>query len=116
MIRKIIIGIVILVVLVIIYNLLIQITTAVKSSERLSTAAETVYNLEIKNKELKKQLIDIGSADFIEQQARDKLGLGRKGETVVIVPQDKIKMILGVSKIEETRFPNALGWWKVFFK
>lgn len=117
MIRKIILGASILVVLVITYNLLVQIMDAMRSGERLSSQAETVYKLEAKSRELKKKLSQIQSPLFIEQQARDKLGMAKPGETIVIIPEEKLKQVLGASQSsQEVRLPNWLGWWKVFFK
>ncbi len=116
MIRKIILGVIMLIVLVIALNLVSQIMSAVKSGDRLSSAADIVYKLEVKNKQLQKKLTQIKSQEFIEEQARDKLGLTRKGETIVIIPEEKLKLILGASESAKPRFPNWLGWFKVFFK
>ena len=116
MVRKIILGTIILVVLMVAYNLLIQITDAVRSGERLSKAADMVYKLEAKNRDLKKKLAQIQSPEFIEEQARNKLGLSKVGETVVIIPEDKLKLIMGVSTSTQIRLSNWLGWWKVFFR
>lgn len=88
---------------------------AVKSSERLSAAADTVYQLEAKNKQLKKKLTQIQSPQFIEEQARNKLSLSKSGETIVIIPEDKLKQVLGATQSARVRLPNWLGWWKVFF-
>lgn len=114
--KKITIGLGLIVVIVIAYNLIGRIIEAVSSSERLSQAAEELYQLEMKNKELKKTLSEIKSTDFIEKQARDKLGLAKEGETVVIIPPEVLERVLGESKrLEEVKLPNWLGWWKVFF-
>lgn len=110
-------GAIIVVVLVIAYNLVIQITTTMKSGERLSSQAEIVYKLEAKNRELKKKLTQIQSSEFIEEQARDKLGLAKPGETVIIIPEDKLKSVMGGTvSAQQLRLPNWLGWWRVFFK
>lgn len=114
MIRKIVVILAVILVLLIAYNLINQILVAFKSSDRLSAAAEKVYSLEAQNSELKKKLQEIKSPQFIEQQARDKLGLSRKGETVVIIPEQKLKEVLGVSQSAEIRFPNWQGWLKIF--
>ena len=116
MIRKIIYGVVFIIVLIIAYNLVAQITQAIKSGERLSEATELVYKLQGKNKALKKKLSEIQSAQFIEQEARNKLGLSKKGETVVIIPEDKLKLVMGTSQSVQIRLPNWLGWWQVFFR
>lgn len=116
MVKKITLGIAVLIMAIIAYNLISQIFDALKSGERLSKEAEQVYKLEAQNKELKKKLTEIKSPQFIEEQARNKLGLGKKGETLVIIPQDKINQILGTSQsAQEVRLPNWLGWLKVFW-
>lgn len=117
MLRKAIISSIIVIVLVIVFNLVTQIINSIKSGDRLSAQAEIVYNLEAKNRELKKKLTQIQSTQFIEEQARDKLGLSKSGETVVIIPEDKLKAVMVATQSAQiTRLPNWLGWWKVFFK
>lgn len=116
MIKKIIIGVVLLLSLMIGYHLVRQTMEAAKSGERLSQAAEAVYKLEIKNKELKKKLTQIKSLEFIEEEARNKLGLAKNGETVVVIPEEKLKLILGASQSAQIRLPNWLGWLRVFWK
>lgn len=117
MFRKVIYGVILTVVLIIAYNLVVQITQAIKSGERLSEATDKVYQLQAQNKELKKKLTKIQSPDFIESQARDKLGLSKKGETVVIIPEQILNLVLGTSSSAQlARLPNWLGWLKVFFK
>ena len=88
---------------------------ALKSSDRLSQAADAVYQLEAKNRELKKKLAQVQSAEFVETEARNKLGYSKPGETVVIIPEDKLKLMMGSTKSAEIRLPNPLGWFKVFF-
>ena len=116
MVRKIALGTIILIILVIIYNLVTQIMAAVKSGERLSQSAEAVYKLELKNKQLKKKLSQMQSLDFIEEEVRNKLGFARKGETMIIIPEEKLKLVLGVNSPAQIRLPNWLGWLKVFFR
>lgn len=93
-----------------------QILEATKSGERLSQAADEVYKLEAKNRQLKKQLSDIQTLEFIEEEVRNKLGLAKAGETVVVIPDEKLKSVLGASSSAQIRFPNWLGWLKVFFR
>lgn len=116
MIKKIAIGLVILALLIVGYNLIIQIKEAMKSGERLSESADVVYKLEAKNKALKEKLAQVQSQAFIEEEVRNKLGLAKKGETIVVIPEDKLKLVLGTSASAQIRLPNWLGWLKVFFK
>lgn len=116
MIKKIALGLVILVILAVTYNLITQITEATKSGERLSQAVDEALKLEAKNKQLKKKLSQIQSPAFIEEEIRNKLGLAKIGETMVIIPEEKLKSVLGASQLAQVRLPNWLGWLKVFFK
>ncbi|MBI2338727.1 septum formation initiator family protein [Candidatus Daviesbacteria bacterium] len=116
MVKKIVLGIIIFAVLIVAYNLIIQIMGGIKSGERLSSAADAVYKLEIKNKELKNKLAQIQSPEFLEEEIRNKLGFAKKGETIVVIPEEKIKSVLGTNSSLEVRLPNWLGWLKVFLK
>lgn len=115
--KRIVLLIALLVVLLIVYKLLSQIMDALKSGDRLSQQAQKVFNLENKNKDLEKRLTEVQSEEFIEQQARNKLGLGKAEETIIIIPDEKLKEVLGASKsAQAVRLPNWLGWWRVFWK
>lgn len=115
--KKISFIVIIFISLLIAYNLFNQIFQALKSGERLSIAAETLYRLELENKKLKEKLEYIKSNEYIEEQARNKLGLGRKGETVVIIPNDKLNQVLGASESAQKQvdsIPNWYGWLRLF--
>lgn len=115
--KKLVLAVILTVVLILAYNILGQITAALKAEERLQEAVEKLHSLEVKNKELKKKLEFVQTADFIEREARDKLGLVREGETLVVIPDEKIRLILNQDREKENiRLPNWLGWWRVFFK
>ena len=109
---------IVIIILIIAYNLLGQIFTTLKSGERLKTATDELYSMEQKNQMLKKKLTQVQTQDFIEQQARDKLGLGKGNETIMVIPDNKINQVLGVkeeSKQPEIKIPNWQGWLKLFF-
>lgn len=116
MIKKISLVVIILVSLIVAYNLITQTLEATKSGERLSQAAEVVYKLQVKNENLKKKISQIKSPEFIEKEVRNKLGFAKKGETVVVIPEEKLKMVLGTSASAQIRLPNWLGWMRLFFK
>ncbi len=117
MIRRVIQLLIVCLVLILIYNLLVQIIDALKSQDRLSEQAEKVYKLETKNRELRNKLSQIQSPQFIEEIARNKLNLSKEGETIIVIPENTLKMIMGASaSAQEIRLPNWLGWWKLFFQ
>lgn len=72
--------------------------------------------LEAEQARLQKEFEYAQSPEFIEQEARNRLGLAREGETVVLMPNDKLPMINGATeeKIQEN-VPNWKRWWKLFF-
>ncbi len=108
--------IVILVVLILSYNILAQTFNTLKSESRLAEATNELNRLQRQNQELKKRLTEVKSPEFIEQQARDKLGLAKSGETVVIIPDKEIEKVLGVNtEVEEVKLPNWQGWLRLFF-
>ncbi len=116
MIKKIGLILIILTVLIVAYKLILQIFDALKSGDRLGAKENIVYNLEAENKKLKDKLSEAESPEFIEQEARNKLGLAKFGETIVIIPDEKLKQVLEASNsAKEVRLPNWQGWLKVFF-
>lgn len=106
-----------LIIVIVASNMIGQIYQAVKSGDRFSNELEKLRTLEIKNEELKSQLKLVKTFSFIEQQARDKLGLVKEGETVVVIPTERISQVLGMQQEGniEVKLPNWLGWLKLFF-
>ena len=115
MFRKISIVIGIFIVLILSLNVIGQILSTLKSGERMDQATEKLHKLEVENRNLKNKLENVKSNDFIEEEARNKLGLAKEGEIIVIIPDETIDLILGKKKAEIVRLPNYLGWWRVFF-
>lgn len=77
---------------------------------------EVLHRLEVENKRLKDELTYSESPLFIEQEARNRLGLGREGEEIVLLPKqqetgDK-KQETGEGK---ESVPNWKKWWRLFF-
>src|SRR3989344_7028860 len=101
MFKKISIVIGILIVLILSLNLIGQIINTLKSGERIDQATEKLHQLETENKELKNRLEEVKSSDFIEAEARNKLGLAKEGEIIVIIPDETIDLILGKKKEEK---------------
>lgn len=115
MIKKISLALIILFISLFAYTLITRTIEAVRSGERLSQSADLVYELEARNKNLKKRLSEVQSQTYIEEEVRNKLGFVKKGETIVVIPEDKLKLVLGASSPAEPRLPNWLGWLRVFF-
>lgn len=99
------------------YALGSQIYDSLRSGDRLNQETKKLVNLQKRNMELKNKLSEVQSVGFIEEEARNKLGLAREGETVVIISQKEIDKVLGVEKkqVEEPKIPNWQGWLKLFW-
>lgn len=104
------------VLLIIIYSLVTQIVSSFRSGDRLTEALDKLRELQIKNTALKQSLKEAASPEFVEQQARDKLGWAKEGEVVVVIPEEIIQKTLTAEKPNVPRLPNPFGWWQVFFR
>jgi len=98
----------------------------VRNIQKIRNANEKIDNAEKKledlNKEsllLQKKLKEVESTNFIEKEARDKLGLAKEGEIVLILPEDEVLRKLSPKDIngEEIMLTeeNWKEWFKLFF-
>src|SRR5258708_31594913 len=88
-----------------------QISQALQAGTRLELEVEQVNSLQKENVKLKEQLSYVGSQDYLEQIAHDKLNLSQKGEVVVIVPPEVLEKALAVPKnVSSPQIPNWQGW------
>ncbi len=52
----------------------------------LDREEERFAKAKLENEELNRESVKLQSPEYIEKQARDKLGLGKEGEAVVVLP------------------------------
>lgn len=90
------------------------------ASQRIRKEEERLVSLVKENEELRKKLRYLQSEEFVEREARDKLGLVKEGETVVIGEE-----ILGKSSTNGTGSTSREGeeslpvwreWVRLFWK
>jgi len=114
--RKKIIGFTILIVGVsLIINLPGDIWRLSKAGDQTKTAEEKVRKLEKERQELLEKRQYYQSDEFVEEEARNKLGMARPDETVVILPPN-VSQVLGRSEnVPVSEIPNWQRWWKLFF-
>lgn len=74
---------------------------------------QVLSRLIAKNKQLQEELKEATSPAFVEQQARDKLGLVREGETVVIMDKSQNSELRPQENLKE--LPSWKQWWRLFF-
>lgn len=114
-----------------IIGLLISITVClilalslIKNISRVKYGREIIQKNEAKlnkvrdeNKRLEDELKKVQSEDFIEKQFRDKLGLVKEGEIVMVLPEaDIVKKLSPIipQEEEEKPKPNWQKWWELF--
>jgi len=91
------------------YNRNRQLNLEIKKLEATAKEIET-QNLDILN--LAKYL---DTEEFLESEARTKLGLQKPGETTVVVNTPKDGSIATGTVAEAKETDNIVEWWKYFF-
>lgn len=89
-----------------------------RAEKKIEEAQERVEKLKEENQELSQKLESVKSQEYIEKQLRDKLGLAKEEETVVVLPDDEVLRKLAPKLEEEEDVlpdPNWKKWVKLFF-
>ncbi|MCL4360507.1 septum formation initiator family protein [Patescibacteria group bacterium] len=75
-----------------------------------------VSTLQHEQKSLNKQLQDAQSPEYIEREARNRLGLAKPGETVVLLPNGGTQAMTSPQQGKTGgASPHWREWWKLFF-
>ena len=85
-----------------------------QTSQKVREAEDRLEALRKENEALKNELKYKESGEFAEKEIRDKLGLVKEGEAIVVIPQESEKETQKSGK-EDTR-PNWEKWKDLFFK
>lgn len=98
---------------------IISLTTKNKELEQANDKVEKEIS---RNSQLISELSKVQNPKYIEQQAREKLGMSRPGETVVVVPEEAVVQMASLTaslsadfyaRFDET--PNWQKWVKLFW-
>jgi len=86
-----------------------------KVDSEVQDLQKEISNLERQNQEFNQLISYLKSENFIEQEAKLKLGLKKSGENLVVIPQAET-----VNQTEEEnrnqQLSNPAKWWAYFFK
>jgi len=74
-----------------------------------------ISNLERQNEEFTQLINYLKSENFIEQEAKLKLGLKKSGENLVVIPQTGATIPVKEENTNE-QLSNPAKWWAYFFK
>jgi len=88
-----------------------------EAKNRVEREKEKVIKLEEEGRILKEELKKMQGNEFLETQLRDKLGLAKKGESVVILPDpETLKKLVPEIPDEKDYLPDPIyvKWMKLF--
>lgn len=78
---------------------------------RIESLRKEIQILEEKNKELKEEISQSGSEEYLEKVAREQLGLKAPGEEVIVINKEE-KEEQPEIKQNEKNFWNPKSWWE----
>lgn len=96
-----------------------NISKAVGVRKQVQNERERVQKMEDDNTKLQTQIAQVQGQDYIDKQIRDKLGLTKEGETVVILPDENVVISLAppaTTDVETLPDPNWKKWKNLFFE
>jgi len=85
---------------------------------RIKGVEDRIEKLKLENKELEGKLDTFQSEEFIEKQLRDKLGLAKEEEMVIVLPDEETVKKFAPKVEEEEEIlpdPNWKKWLKLFY-
>jgi len=85
-----------------------------KAGKRISLAQQKMLQLEQEKKTLEKELASRNTNEFIEKEARNKLGLVKEGETIAILPK-KIQAEFQLQTPQKPQISNLSRWIQRLF-
>ena len=101
---------------------LLLLASLYNSYKRMKTASNKVYEVEDRverlkseNQKLKEEAEVLKSEEYKERELRDKLGLAKEGEAIVVLPEEEVLRKLAPKvKVAEGRLPEP-NWKKWFY-
>ncbi len=88
-----------------------------RAKERIENEKEKVVELESQGRILEEELRKMQGNKYLEDQLRDKLGLAKEGESIVILPDPEILKSLVPNIPDEKDYlpdPTYVKWLKLF--
>jgi cell division protein FtsB len=99
--------------LVTIFGLSQSVVRLIGRKSLLKTKQEELVRLQKEQENLKNKLTIAQTPEFIEKEAREKLNLGKAGETIILVESGDTQAQIQDKGTTET--PNWKKWWNLFF-
>jgi Na+-transporting methylmalonyl-CoA/oxaloacetate decarboxylase gamma subunit len=98
-----------------ILSLGISLVTNIQKQKIVEERRSVQAQIQKTHAELLKQSTLVESQFFVEREAREKLGLGREGESVVLLPDQPAAISSQSSEVVTEKKSNIQMWWELFF-
>ncbi len=88
-----------------------------RAQNKITDAKERVQELQKEHEDLEKQLSLVESEEYVESQLRDKLGMAKEGEIILVLPSDDVlRKLVPIEKEEPPQLPdpNWKKWMDLF--
>jgi len=85
---------------------------------QIQTEKAKLAKIQADNNKLIQELAQTQNPNFIEKEVRDKLGLGKTGEAMVVLPDEDVLRKLAPQmpvEVDSLPDPNWVKWEKMFF-
>lgn len=95
-----------------------SVANASRVKAQIKAEQDKVLKMRLENIELEKRIALTQGGDFIDREIRNKLGLVKNGEVVVVLPDVEILRQLAPPEVENKDTlpdPNWKKWGKLFF-
>ncbi len=103
---------IIILLLIVIKNGISGTLNSINNKNSKESLENTLNQEQTKNQYLKEKLFHVKTNKFVEEEARDKLGMLKNGEFFVIAPTSTP---LDQRRIVVDDRPNWEKWWELFF-
>lgn len=91
--------------------------------QEIAALEQEAKRIEQENATLREKIAYFASPNFQEREAKEKLGLKKTGEQVVVVKsfpgtetESSLMPTIDTGRTAEFRSPNYYKWWKLFFE
>ena len=100
--------------LILIVNSAKRLSSLRSTSQKVDEAQRRLETLRRENEDLKREAEYKKSDQFIEGEIRDKLGMAKKGEAIVVLPRENDER--PTPNDQRQNIPNYIKWWDLFFR
>lgn len=113
--RKIVLFLVILLGLYLVFTLGRQVYFLFRAKGRIAASEQKLSQVQAEQEKFKKELEYRNSEAFIEEEARNRLGLAKEGETVVVLPEKLQAKDQEAPNTTDQKTSNILRWFERLF-